>query len=200
MTDHASDSVKPGFDEPTRDAQVVFRLVLEAMAHPGRILSVPAISAPASVGMDAAAAAISLTLLDNDTAVWCDLPPWSPFRAWLRFHCGCPLTDAPGQAAFGLISGGNGGLSLAHFFPGTDEAPETAATLIIQVDDLGAEDGLRLTGPGIPDRRKLRVSGLPDDFWHQRRKIGHTYPVGLDMLFVCNRRLAALPRTTVVEG
>jgi alpha-D-ribose 1-methylphosphonate 5-triphosphate synthase subunit PhnH len=196
----AAENVLPGFNEPTIDAQRVFRRVLEAMAHPGRILTVPADLVTAPAGLSPAAAAVGLTLLDNETMVWTDLPEASASRAWLRFHCGAPFTADPGRAAFGLIATPGAGLALDRFFPGTDEAPETSATLIVEVDALLPDKGLRLSGPGIHGLQTLQVRGLPEDFWSVRQRICRSHPLGLDILLVCGNLLAGLPRTTIVNG
>ena len=59
----------PGFADPTRDAQRAFRAVLDALAHPARSfpLAGPA-DPPAALGPGLAA--VALTLLDEDCAVW----------------------------------------------------------------------------------------------------------------------------------
>lgn len=199
MHPDAAAVVTPGFRNPSMDAQRVFRQVLEAMTHPGRILTLTSDVAPSPADLDPAAAAVGLTLLDHDTPVWSDLPTSSGALSWLRFHCGCPFYRDPGQAAFGLVTNALHPLPLSQFFPGTDEAPETAATLIIQVQALRAGTGGRLRGPGINGQRQLAADGLPEDFWAARQRICRAYPTGLDVLLVCDRQLAALPRTTVVN-
>lgn len=196
----AAENVLPGFNDPTIDAQRVFRRILEAMTYPGRILTVPTDLATALAGISPATAAVGLTLLDNETMVWTDLAEASPVLAWLRFHCGCPFTADPGRAAFGLIATPGAGLALNRFFPGTDEAPETAATLIVEVDALLPDKGLRLSGPGIDGLQTLQVGGLPEDFWSARQRICRAYPLGLDILLVCGDLLAGLPRTTIING
>jgi alpha-D-ribose 1-methylphosphonate 5-triphosphate synthase subunit PhnH len=199
MTTGAAAVVTPGFHNPAMDAQRVFRQVLEAMTHPGRILELPSDVTPFPDDLNPATAAVGLTLLDHDTPVWSDLPPSSGALSWLRFHCGCPFSRDPGQAVFALITDAPQALPLSQFFPGTDEAPETAATLIVQVAALRPGAGGRLRGPGINGQRRLAVDGLPEDFWEARQRICRGYPVGLDVLLVCDRQLAALPRTTTVN-
>ena len=199
MTITTAGSVAPGFRKPAMDAQQVFRLVLEAMSHPGRILSLPPGAVPEAPRLHPATAAVCLTLLDNDTPVWTDLPASSPPLTWLKFHSGCPFSADPGKAAFALVTDTRRQPSLDRFYPGTDEAPETAATLIMQVEALHPDQGCRLSGPGTKGRPKLEVAGVADDFWQQRQRICHAYPVGLDMIFVCGGLLAALPRSTIVN-
>lgn len=195
-----ADTMTPGFQTPAQDAQGVFRVVLEAMAYPGRIFPIPEAIAPATPDLDPAMAAVCLTLLDGDTPLWTDLPQTSPTLPWLRFHCGCPVVAEPGRAVFGLATSIEPFPGLDRFHPGTDEAPESAATLMLQVEFLASDGRQWLSGPGIPDKRRFAAGGLDGDFWRERRRICGSFPVGLDLILVSDRRLAALPRTTIVDG
>lgn len=195
-----AESVSPGFKQPSVDAQVVFRQILDAMSNPGRIVALPTSIEPIPDGLDPATAAVCLTLLDGDTPIWTDLPPSSPSLSWLQFHCGCPFTDDPGRASFGLATNARELPGLDAFSPGTDETPETAASLIVQVDDLESSGDFILSGPGIPDRRALKIAGPPAKFWDQRQRVCTGFPLGLDLIFIRGAQLAALPRTTHVNG
>lgn len=199
MTPSTSEHVMPGFQDPALGAQAVFRELLKGMSHPGRILRMPPVFEASPPGLDPAAAAVCLTLLDGDTPLWTDLDGSSPVWAWLRFHCGCPVAEEASRAVFGLATGADRLPPLTAFRPGSDEAPETAATLILQVEALAAAGGCRLSGPGIRESRSLEVAGLPHGFWDQRRRICGAFPLGLDIIFVCGAQLAALPRSTLVE-
>jgi alpha-D-ribose 1-methylphosphonate 5-triphosphate synthase subunit PhnH len=191
--------VTPGFGHPATDAQIVFRAILEAMAHPGRIVPAPAVVESAPEGLNPAAAAVCLALLDGDTAVWTDLPALAPALPWLRFHCGCPITADSREAEFGVVTEVKKLSALDLFHPGTDEMPESAATLILQVDALTSDGGRVLRGPGIPGSRRLEAAGLHDGFWRQRRMICGSFPIGLDVIFVSGGHLAGLPRTTIID-
>ena len=199
MMPATSQHVLPGFQDPVLDAQAIFRVLLNGMSHPGRIFSVPSVMDTVPHGLDPAAAAVCLTLLDSDTPLWTDLDNASPVWPWLRFHCGCPLAEDAGRAHFALVTEAVRLPALEAFRPGTDEAPETAATLILQVEAFTADGQCKLSGPGIPDSRRLDAVGLPLDFWDQRRRLGSVFPLGLDFIFVCGAQLAALPRSTRVE-
>jgi alpha-D-ribose 1-methylphosphonate 5-triphosphate synthase subunit PhnH len=200
MMPSTSEHVMPGFQDPALGPQAVFRELLKGMSHPGRILSMPPVFDTPPPGLDPAAAAVCLTLLDGDTPLWTDLDGASPALAWLRFHCGCPLVEDAGRALFGLAAAAQQRLpSLEAFRPGSHEAPETAATVILQVEALVAARGGTLSGPGIPDRRSLEVVGLPPGFWEQRRRMCSAFPLGLDIILVCGAQLAVLPRSTRVE-
>lgn len=188
--------MQPGFTDPVLDAQSCFRAVLEAMSRPGLVqpagagLTPPGPLAPAT-------AAVLLTLADAETPIWQDAGDAA--AEWLRFHAGCPLVEAPAQAAFLLATGAPP--SLDSLALGTDEEPQAGATLILQVAALEQAPGLTLSGPGIEHTHALRVDGLPPGFWAAREKLRPLFPRGIDLILCAGTRLAALPRTTrVTEG
>ncbi len=99
LATHSATSLLPGFDNPVDDAQAVFRAALEAFAHPGRLETLPATSGQPE-GLSPALTALLLTLADPDTPVWLPADVPAAARAFLRFHCSCPLVDEIGAATF----------------------------------------------------------------------------------------------------
>ncbi|WP_371155786.1 phosphonate C-P lyase system protein PhnH [Jannaschia sp. 2305UL9-9] len=173
-----------GFPDPARDGARAFRAILDAMARPGRIVTVEGAHAP---GLSPAAAAVALTLCDPDVPVYL-AEGASGARAWLTFHCGTPFVDKAECAfAFGRWD------ALAPLTPyriGTSEYPDRSATLVVEVDTLTAE-GPCLTGPGIAETRHL---SLPDV--DALRGNAAQFPLGVDVMLTCGDRLACLPRST----
>lgn len=189
-------TLTPGFADPVLDAQATFRAVLEAMSRPGRIQRAGAGLRPPAPMMPAAAAVL-LALADSGTMLWQDAG--EDAAAWLRFHCGAPFADAPGDAAFVLATGVPPAVAALH--PGTEEEPERGATLILQVASLGDGAGWRLTGPGIEHEHRLAVAGLPSDFVAAWARSRARFPRGVDVILCAGERLAALPRTVAIaEG
>jgi alpha-D-ribose 1-methylphosphonate 5-triphosphate synthase subunit PhnH len=187
-----------GFGDPVTASQHVFRVLLDAMARPGRILAVPPLAAPA--GLSAASASVLLTLADFETPVWLG-GECAEAAAWLRFHSGAPVTDTPGEAAFAVIGRGDALPPLAGFSLGTEEYPEKGATLVIELSGLDTGGDLVLKGPGIDGAHRLEAAGLPTGFWRERAELAELFPRGLDLILTCGERLAAVPRTTtVIEG
>ncbi len=191
MSDTTTDL--PGFADPVPGAQAVFRAVLDAMAHPGRIHTIDAgLTAPAP--LCTATAALLLTVADAETPLWLD-PAAAAARGWVAFHCGTPEAT-PAEAAFAVA------LSLpdlVRFALGSDDAPEQSTTLIVQVAALGAGAALRLEGPGLRAPETLLADGLPPDFAARWAANHRLYPRGVDLVLCAGDRLAALPRTVKVS-
>lgn len=191
------DEVGAGFVEPVGDAQRCFRLILDAMAHPGRILELPAEVRIADSGLPDAAAALALTLLDFETPVWLD-DPCRRAAAYLRFHCGAPIVAEPAAARFAFAADLKALPPLGSFDLGDIGFPDRSTTLVLLVPELALGTGVTLRGPGLKDSATLRVGGIDAEFWRARAELAPLFPLGIDLVFVCGRRLAALPRTTIV--
>src|SRR5271165_7086867 len=162
-----STDLAPGFADPVTGAQGCFRAVLGAMARPGLLRAVRGVSAPAPLCN--AAAGVLLTLIDHETPLWLD-PTAAGARAWIAFHTGAPIVAAK-RAAFAMA------LSLpdlAELPSGSDEMPETSATVILQIASLTEGRRFVLEGPGLRIPTDLRADGLPADFatiWQGNRRL-----------------------------
>ena len=81
-----------GFADKVLSAQSTFRSVMDAMARPGSVQRIAAVSgAPAA--MMRGTAAIALTLFDHDTPIWLDarMAATSDVAKWLKFHTSAPV-------------------------------------------------------------------------------------------------------------
>lgn len=182
-------ALQGGFADAPVQAAVAFRACLQAMARPGSIHRVQGAVPPAP--LSPAAGAALLVLADPGTPVHlAGAHDTAMVRDWVTFHTGAPLVG-PGEAAFAV--GVWKALEIGAFRIGTPEYPDRSATLIVELAVLAGE-GASLRGPGIRDRAAL---SLPDVAPFQRNAA--LYPLGLDFLFTCGDRIAALPRTTKVS-
>ena len=191
----------PGFADPTRDAQRAFRAVLDALAHPTRFfpLAGPA-DPPAALGPGLAA--VALTLLDEDCAVWLGgtLADDAEVRDWLSFHTGARRANAAAEADF-VIADPAALPPLASLALGTDEAPHLSATVVLDVRGRTGHSTtgparFRAGGPGIDGTATLDAPWAADGFsaeWHRNAGM---FPRGVDLLLVNDDTVAALPRTT----
>ena len=190
--------LRPGFAEPALDAQRCFRTLLSAMAHPGRVHALEVAVEPPPALMPGSAA-LCLTLLDAETPLWLDAAcADDETRAYLRFHCGCPLVGDSRTAAFALVGGALPPLD--DFAQGDDLAPEDSATVIWQVESLEDDGPLRLAGPGIDGTRALGISPLPRNFLQDRTRGHVAFPAGVDLILVSGNRLVGLPRSTRIDS
>jgi len=195
---HPVTVLAPGFSDPGHDAQRLFRAVLDAFAHPGRIMSLP--DPPAGPGtISPATAAYLLTLVDRDTPLWLAPEFERPaVRDFVRFHTGAPIVTRRDEAAFAVLA--HDTASLDGFAIGTDPYPDRSATLVIEVPVLGAGAARRWRGPGIDGQAAVAVGGLGADFWQAWADNHALFPCGVDVVFAAGSQLLALPRSIAVEG
>jgi len=186
------------FADPTFESQAAFRRIMRALSAPGTILSCgDALAPPAPLAR--AAAATLLTLADFETPLW--IAPSFPAAIgdYLAFHTGAPRAAAPDRAAFALLDLSADGLALSLFAQGTAEYPDRSTTIVVQAASLDAGPRLRLAGPGIKGEATLAVSPLPADFVAQWAENRAGFPLGVDLVFAADARLAALPRSAAIN-
>ena len=189
----------PGFADPSHEAQRLFRSVLDAFSHPGRVVELR--DAPVGPGtLSPAAAAFLLTFADRETPLWLEAGvDKQEVRDFLRFHAGAPLVPAREAASFAVIIGG-GGEPFAGFAIGTDTYPDRAATLVIEVPALEGGRATIWRGPGIDGEIQVAIDGLGDGFWPAWTANHALFPCGVDLVFASGSRLIALPRSVAVEA
>ncbi|MCP3473948.1 phosphonate C-P lyase system protein PhnH [Bradyrhizobium sp. CCGUVB1N3] len=189
----------PGFADKVLSAQSTFRSVMDAMARPGSVQRiVPAAGTPGP--MMRGTAAIALTLFDHDTPLWLDarMSESSDVLKWLKFHTGAPVIQDPSVASFALIADGAALPSLERFALGSNEYPDRATTLVLQVESLNAGRAFELRGPGIDGVTILHASVRPTDLFERLRINEALFPRGIDVVLVADDAVVAIPRTTRV--
>ncbi|KNX42713.1 Alpha-D-ribose 1-methylphosphonate 5-triphosphate synthase subunit PhnH [Roseovarius tolerans] len=186
-----ADTLSGGFAAPPVDAAHAFRAVMRVMARPGTIEAATGATPPAPLSV--AAGTVLLTLCDPETPLHlAGDADCAGVHEWITFHTGAPLV-ARSEAMFAI--GTWEALAPLDAYPvGTPEYPDRSATLIVEMDRLEAS-GACLRGPGIKDTAALSVPEVAAFQANARQ-----FPLGLDFLLTCGDRLAALPRSTRVEG
>lgn len=194
-------ALAPAFADPVDNAQAVFRAVMDAMARPGTAQTLaPAVAPPAPLSRGAGA--IALALLDYESAFWLDetLAAQPDVAQWLRFHTGAPIVRDPKDAAFAFIADAAGIPDFEAFALGTAEYPDRSTTLVVQVAHLSGPKVMTLRGPGIAGEGKFALSPCPIDLVTRLQSNHAMFPRGLDLLFVTNDDVAAIPRSTRVTS
>ena len=84
---------------------------------------------------------------------------------------------------------------------GTLLNPHQSATLVIACE-FGVGVKLELSGPGIQDKSRLEVAGLPLEFFNLRNRVV-SFPLGWDVLLASRNlsevKLVGIPRSTQLE-
>ena len=192
-------SLAPGLADPSHDAQRLFRGVLDAFSHPGRIVDLR--DAPAGPGtLSPAAVAFLLTFADRETPLWIDVEfDTQAVRDFLRFHTGAPILDQREAATFAVITGSDAN-PFGSFAIGTDTYPDRAATLVVEVPSLDGGPTYLWRGPGIDGEVSVALKGLGRNFWPAWSANHALFPCGVDLVFASGSRLLALPRSVAVEA
>jgi len=183
-------------------AQSTFRSILDAVARPGCVQPLDEIVDPPAP-LSAGAGAIALTLCDHDTPVWLDaaLRGNEAVSQWLRFHCGCPITEKSGEAAFAFVSDPRQIPTFDEFNLGSADYPDRSTTIVLQVESLENGTPLKLVGPGIRGQAFITADPLPADMAARLAFNRALFPRGVDLLLVTPRAVVGLPRSlSVVEN
>jgi len=187
-----------GFENRISGPRKTFRAIIEAMAHPGRLvrikskLNIPDLLNPAS-------AATCLTFLFDEAPLWADLSWNSSAISWFQFHCGCSIVTEPCMAHYALITRPEVMPPLNTFKIGGNKHPESATTLIVQVEQFNNDKGKILSVPGMKTTTHFAPEGIPPKFWEQWQFLAASSPLGMDVFFTCNDILAALPGKTEIN-
>ena len=191
-------TLETAFTLPVQDAHHSFRRLLKAMSEPGVIVALHQLK-HGWQPLNIATTSVLLTLADNDTPVWLSNTLHNDIVSQsLRFHTNAPLVEQPQQATFAVSSDTISSEQLNALCEGSAVAPETSATLIVQVPSLSGGRMLRLTGAGIAEERMIATQ-LPNCILHELTERPHPFPLGVDLILTCGERLLAIPRTTHVE-
>ena len=175
------------------DSQNTFRSILYAMSHPGVIRIVPEIIDATPFGN--ACSAILFTLVDSDTTVAL-LPPDKSKVEWLRDRLEV-LVSIAREVEFCITDYKDWEWDIDDIWTGTDEAPETGMTLIVEVSSLTDGPPLIISGPGIKNKSRcspLLSSGFLS-FWEYNQRL---YPCGVDLIICSKDSFLCLPRTTLI--
>jgi alpha-D-ribose 1-methylphosphonate 5-triphosphate synthase subunit PhnH len=177
--------------------QAVFRAVMDAMAHPGRVCPVGALPAEWPAPLNAGAAAVALCLADFETPLWLDdAARGGDAAAWLRFHTGARITGDPREAVFAFVTDTARAPDFQAFALGSLDYPDRSTTFILQVDAFGSGAALTLAGPGVKDTAAFSATPLPGDFDARIAANCALAPRGVDFIFASSSAVAALPRST----
>ncbi len=172
-------TLQPAFTLAVQDAQHSFRRLLKAMSEPGVIVSLHQLS-QGWLPLNLATTSVLLTLADNDTPVWLSGALSNDIASQnLRFHTSAPLVDQPQQAVFAVADEQISHEQLNALSEGSAVAPETSATLILQVSSLSRRP--HAAPHGGRHRRRAHGRAAAAGVHHSRAdRRPHPFPLGID--------------------
>ena len=161
------------------DGQAVFRKVLEAMANPGRIVSIEE-QARKMHGNQQVFLALGMALLDNEVSFYtCGNKGLADSISLLTLSKEASLEEAD----FIFVERKE---ELDQIFgkakSGTLADPQKSATILMKVEECSKE--WKIYGPGIDGTKELLVPETAEWAMNLRDAQAYEYPQGVDMIFV----------------
>lgn len=177
-------------------AQRIFRALLDALARPGTVRSLPV----AAAGELPAALLPVLALADLDTPTCVlggpDAGGWAGAVATATTAPPAPLAAARLITALRPMSAEE----LAAAPRGSAAAPEEGALIVLAVAGLTGGPPLRLAGPGVAGEHTVTPRDLPAPLLAARRAAVACFPAGVDLVLVAaDGQLMGLPRSTSIR-
>ncbi len=170
-----------------------FRNLLQAFARPGSVR--PAFQG--ATHRDEALEYVTGSLLDGESSLGLLRDEDIDIAAKIRLLTGC-TQNPPESADFVLAGDGSTIGRLAQLRTGDPDYPDRGATILYLIDEIHPEGGSWIwKGPGIEDEIRPGLVGLDASELPGLRMVNHSYPLGLDAVFLdLSGRIAALPRST----
>ncbi|MEA3324813.1 MAG: phosphonate C-P lyase system protein PhnH [Euryarchaeota archaeon] len=189
----------PAFDV-IFDSQRIFRSLLDAMANPGRITTLPKIDIKPPAA-NRYPLLLLMTLLDHEVSFSVLGGAQTQVTEYLKTNTGGKESRLE-NSDFILVYGGSSHGLIRGARVGTLEYPDESATVIYDtgsIGDNGEDILLELSGPGIAGKRRIGVSGIEqteiEDVLAMR-----DYPLGLDLIFTDTAgRIVCIPRSTTMR-
>lgn len=188
-------SKKHSFDS-VFDSQKVFRLILEAVSNPARIVNISEY-AEKLFGDQPAFLAVAVTLLDNEVSFnTCENYSLSDEIALLTLA----KREKNESADFVFVCNPDNIKNVVERAKyGTLADPHKSATIIIKNDDAPV-CRLTFSGPGIDGQIKVRATQTIKNTIVLRDAQNYEYPQGIDFIFISRvGELLAIPRLTQME-
>lgn len=167
-----------------------FRVILQAMSHPGKVYPLPDFPGSAPVAVE-----LLGCLMDNETSFAVLGDP--DLESALALHIGSRAVS-PEMADFILVALGSGCEKMADLRRGSLEYPDSGATIVYLVAALSEENGnIALTGPGIDGTVSLSIDGISLKEVVRLKEMNNDFPLGVDAVFLDARgRICCIPRSS----
>jgi alpha-D-ribose 1-methylphosphonate 5-triphosphate synthase subunit PhnH len=159
----------------------IYRQILKAMSHPGRIHRLPT-----GGFWPSGLLAIADTLFDHEISFAVVGEAASQRVADKIAASTMACRAASDEADYLIVLGPNSNGAVRGAKRGQPEHPDQSATLIYGIQNVGSShtDGVTLTGPGIPGSISPQMGGLDVSELAEIRAVNSEYPLGVDCIFI----------------
>ncbi len=182
----------------SRQSARAFRVILDAMARPGKISQLPLVIDDSEPAFATSMTAL-LSLGDHLTSIYLAVEFRRPeIERLLRFHTGSQLVQDRSLCDFAVLTATEAESGLELWKRGNPEYPDQSATIIIQTTSLTQGHAVEFSGPGIQSTATVRIANITPSFWKARAEVNAVTPLGIDMIFVSPREILGCPRSTHV--
>jgi len=184
--------------------QRTFRCLLAAMSRPGRIQVLPS-TLEGGGGPREPLFLVLRSLLDQEVSfAVTGVDRTDALQAIIAGRTRCPAATI-GEADYIVVAGGDSDGEILGAKRGTQQYPDTSATIVFAVRSLLAPDSRRpaaaLSGPGIRGEILLGpIQGLGPRELEHLRTLNADFPMGVDAVFIDERgRILCIPRSTKIR-
>ena len=180
------------------DAQEHYRLILDSMARPGKINTLPPLNINEPMDINNASALIAFALLNTD-ASFC-APEDETVANFIKLHTSAKVAEME-NADLVFVSGLRDDDFISSLKAGTLPYPENSATVIADVTRISAaamSNCLQLTlkGPGVKDTATVYVAGLSTVLLDDLKKQNLEFPLGIDLMLTdSHNQMICIPRS-----
>lgn len=177
--------------------QETFRMLLDAMSHPGRICrsAEPPGEDPLLV--------LARSILDREVSFNVLPASRTDLQQAIWVQTRARISD-PERADFLFVARAGSDGFIRRVKRGTAEYPDRSTTVIYHAHALaeggsnGASVSLRM--PGVPERLTVEIHGIPASEFRLLHEVNSAYPLGVDTVFVDNAGgVLCIPRYVVIE-
>ncbi len=186
------------------DAQEQFRLLLDSMARPGKINSMPDMDIIPPAGLNKASAMIAFALLNTDVSFYAEGEGSDAIESYIALNTTAAQVGV-GEADFVFINGLYDAGIIFDAKTGTLPYPEESATFVIDVDAITEDAGdseliLTLKGPGIETTKQVYINGINPGILKAVREQNMEFPLGVDLMLTDkNNNILCIPRSNLFE-
>ncbi len=190
-------------DHSVAKSQKIFRLLLQAMSHPGRVYRDEDEGQIGNHDHGGSSALMDIieTLLDRETT-FVIIGEGRDLSCEIVQRTGaCPVGLK--EADFIVIPDGTSGGKIGEGKRGTAEYPDESATAVYSVQSCEGENKAEcwsLSGPGIEGSRFLVLDGFDQGDMRTLHEINGEFPLGIDVICVDSMgRIVCIPRSAVIK-